>query len=198
MFTNDCMTYKITQWNSSLDLTQFYETARLKGFANNSSEKQMIASIAKEAEWNFWILYYNDIAVGSAGAHSFPEMGENAYRIATRTCVFTDKLPGNYGSALRTISVITKHQNPTSQFFIPTCIEWTPKNSTHYITTNMNTVGTQSAVHTIFAPALAKKGLLKYVDTITYRGTKQSVWQLYTEKFLEDLEKYPRWKLTNF
>lgn len=192
------MTYKIVPWNFDLDLTDFYNTAKIRGFENNSSEKQMIASIAKEKTWNFWILYYNNEAVGSAGAHSFPELEDNAYRILTRTCVFTDKLPDAYGRALRTISVITKHQNPTSQFFIPTCINWTPKNSKHYITTNMNSVGTQAAVHTIFAPALEKKGLLKHVDEIFYRGTKQSVWQLNTEKFLDDLEKYPRWKLDSF
>lgn len=189
------MTYKIIPWHEDLDLTEFYETAKQRGFENNASEKQMISSIAREREWKFWILYCNNQAVGSTGAHCFPELGENAYRIATRTCIFTDKLPGAYGNALRTISVITKHQNPTSQFFIPTCIQWTPSNAKHYITTNLNTVGTQSAVHTIFGPALARKGLLTHVDQIVYRGTKQSVWQLNTEKFLEDLEKYPRWQL---
>jgi hypothetical protein len=185
--------YNLVRWSTDLDLNEFYATANYKGFTNNSSQKMLVDSLAKEQEWCVWILYYNDQAVGSIGAHSFPEMGENSYRIAARTCVFTDKLPGAYGNGLRTISVITEHQNPTAQFLIPACIEWAPAGADLYITSNKSAVGTQRLVHRIFGPAMEKLGLMKCITEMEYRGTSQTVWQLFPDKFLKDLENFPKW-----
>jgi hypothetical protein len=121
-------------------------------------------------------------------------MGEDAYRIAARTCVFTDHLEGlSYGQGLRNITVITHHQNPTAQFLIPVCIEWTPPWADLYITSNDSSVGTQHRVHSIFGPAMENLGLMKNIKEINYRGTKQTVWQLFPDKFLKDLNRYPRW-----
>lgn len=185
--------YKVIPWTPELDLTEFYATADAKGFVNNASQKMLVDSLAKEKEWCVWILYYNNRAIGSVGAHSFPEMGDNAYRIAARTCVFTDQLLGPYGNALRTISVITKHQNPTAQFLIPTCIEWAPSGANLYITSNESSVGTQRRVHNIFGPALERMGVMQRVKELYYRGTEQTVWQLFQDKFYQELNKHPRW-----
>lgn len=185
--------YKVVPWTSDLDLTEFYTRAQAKGFVNNANQKMLVDSLAKENEWCVWILYYNNKAVGSVGAHSFPEMGENSYRIAVRTCVFTDLLPGTYGKALRTISVITDHQNPTAQFLIPVCINWAPEDAKLFITSNQSTVGTQRGVHNIFGPALERKGLMERISELDYRGHAQTVWQLFPDKFLEDLKRYPTW-----
>jgi hypothetical protein len=186
--------FKVIPWSKDLDLTDFYATAESKGFTNNSSQRALVNCFDNEREKQVWILYFNNIAVGSVAAHSFDDvMGSNSYRIAARTCVFTDQLSGNYGSSLRTISVITKLQNPTAQFLIPTCINWVPENSKLYITSNESLVGTQRRVHNIFGPAMEKRGLMKRVKEIEYRGTTQTVWQLYPDKFLEELNKYPKW-----
>jgi hypothetical protein len=182
--------YKIIPWTPSLDLTEFYATAESKGFVNNASQKMLVDSLAKEKEWCVWILYYNQKAVGSVGAHSFPEMGNNAYRIAVRTCVFSDMLPLN---TLRTRNQIVTHQHATSQFLIPVCIDWAPKMSQLYITSNENSVGTQRLVHRIFAPAMEATGQMKRVKEINYRGTDQTVWQLYPDKFYKELNKTARW-----
>jgi hypothetical protein len=186
--------YKVVQWSPDLDLSEFYREAERRGFVNNSSQKMLIDSIAKEREWAVWILYHNDQAVGSVAAHSFDEvMGPNSYRIAARTCVFTDKLTGTYSNALRTISVITKHQNPTAQFLIPACIEWCPKGSKMYITSNESKVGTQRRVHTIFGPALEKQGVMKREKQVLYRGTLQTVWKFDPEIFYQQINKLTRW-----
>lgn len=182
--------YKIIPWSEQLDLVDFYARAKAKGFVNNASQKMMVDSLAKEKEWCVWILYYNNIAVGSVGAHSFPEMGDNAYRIAVRTCVFSNILPLN---TLRTKNQIVTHQHVTSQFLIPTCIEWAPKNSNLYITSNENSTGTQRLVHYIFGPAMEKTGQMKKIKEIFYRETVQTVWQLFPEKFYEELSKHRRW-----
>ena len=183
--------YKIVPWSNEIDLTEFYTIANSKGFSNNASQKMLVDSLAKEKEWNVWILYYNDNAVGSVAAHSFPEMGDNAYRIAARTCIFTDMIPT---SSLRTRNQIVTHQHVTSQFLIPVCIEWAPKGSRLFITSNESSIGTQRLVHRIFGPAMEATGQMKRIAQMLYRGTEQTVWQLYPDKFLEELAKYKRWE----
>ena len=184
------MVFKTVPWSADLDLTEFYAIARAKGFENNASQQMLVDSLAKEKEWCVWILYYNDTAVGSVGAHSFPEMGDNCYRIAARTCVFSDMLPID---TLRTRNQIVTHQHATSQFLIPACIEWVPKGSRMFITSNESDVGTQRLVHRIFGPAMEATGQMMRITQMLYRGTEQTVWELYPTKFLEELAKYKKW-----
>jgi hypothetical protein len=182
--------FEIKKWTPELDLTDFYATATAKGFTNNASQKMLVDSLAKEKHWAVWILYYNDKAVGSVAAHSFPEMGEDAFRIAARTCVFSDHIPI---PSIRTRNQIVTHQHVTSQFLIPVCIEWTPPWANLYITSNEKSVGTQRLVHNIFGPAMEVTGQMKRIKEIHYRGTNQTVWELYANKFLEELERNLRW-----
>ena len=186
-----CRMYKIIPWSEDLDLTEFYATAEARGFVNNASQRMLVDSIAKEREWCVWILYYNNKAIGSVAAHSFPEMGINCYRIAARTCVFTDMLPT---TTLRTRNQIVTHQHVTSQFLIPACIEWAPTGSRLFITSNESDVGTQRLVHRIFGPAMEATGQMERVAQMLYRGTEQTVWQLFPDRFYEELNKYTKWK----
>ena len=189
------MKFNLVPWSEQLDLTKFYAAAHARGFENNSSQQALIDCFRNEREKQVWILYLGQEAVGSVAAHSFDDvMGPNSYRIAARTCIFTDRLVGVYGTALRTISVITKHQNPTAQFLIPACIKWAPNDSRLYITTNENSVGTQRRVHNIFGPALERQGAMKKIKQMFYRGTDQTVWELYPDVFLNQLEQHPRWQ----
>ena len=186
--------FKIIPWHKDLDLSQFYETALQKGFVNNASQKMLVDSFNNEREKQVWILYFKDVAIGSVAAHSFDDvMGPNTYRIAARTCVFTDHLMGAYSNALRTKSVITENQNPTAQFLIPTCIEWCPAGSRMFITSNESNVGTQRRVHNIFGPLMEKHGMMSRVKEVEYRGHIQTIWELFPDKFYEVLNKYPRW-----
>jgi hypothetical protein len=183
--------YNIIPWNNSLDLTEFYREAHSKGFNNNSSKEMLIDSLSSEKEKQVWILFYNNTAVGSVAAHSFPEMGDNCYRIASRTCVLSHLLPL---SSLRTINQIKTHQHVTSQFLIPACIDWTPKGSKLFITTNQSAIGTQRLVHNIYGPAMEEQGSLKRIKELLYRGHSQTVWELLPDKFYESLNQYPRWQ----
>jgi len=183
--------YKIIPWSEELDLSSFYTEAEKRGFKNNSSRKMLIDSFKKEKDWAVWILYYNNSPVGSVAAHSFDDvMGVNSYRIAARTCVFSDKLPL---SSLRTRNQIVTHQHVTSQFLIPICIEWAPKGSRLYITSNESEVGTQKLVHRIFAPAMEASGQMKRIKDVFYRGTQQTVWEIFPDKFYQELNKGIRW-----
>jgi hypothetical protein len=182
--------YKIVPWTETLDLSDFYRLALAKGFVNNASQKMLVDCFRKEREWQVWILYYNNVAVGSVAAHSFPEMGDDAYRVAVRTCVFTDLLPTN---SLRTKNQIVTHQHVTSQFLIPVCIEWAPKGSKLFITSNENETGTQRLVHRIFGPAMESTGQMKKIKDIFYRGTTQTVWELFSNRFYEELNNHARW-----
>jgi hypothetical protein len=185
--------FEIKSWTPDMDLTEFYEEASRRGFENNANQKMLVDSLAKEQKWCVLILYYNKKAVGSAGAHSLPEFGPDAYRICARTCIFTDMLPGAYGAALRTKNVITHHQNPTSQFFIPALIEWAGIGKDLYISTNASKMGSQQRVNNIFAPLLEKTGILKLANTIEYRGHLQHFWQLNVEQFYNELDYYGTW-----
>lgn len=186
-----CQMYKIVPWTENLDLTEFYTIAKSKGFLNNASQQMLVDCFRKENNWQVWILYYNGTPVGSVAAHSFDDvMGPNSYRIAARTCVFTDMLPTN---TLRTRNQIVTHQHVTSQFLIPVCIEWAPAGSKLYITSNENDAGTQKLVHRIFGPAMEETGQMKRIKDVFYRGTDQTVWELFPDKFYEELNKYKRW-----
>lgn len=184
------MSYNLIPWSPDLDLSEFYKIAAYKGFLNNSSQKMLVDCFDNEREKQVWIFYYNGKPVGSVAAHSFDEMGKNCYRIAARTCLFSDQLPMNN---LRTITGISTNQNYAAQFFIPRCIEWAPTGSRLYITSNENSAGTQKKVHRTFGPAMEKTGQMKRVSDIYYRGTIQTVWELYPDKFYEILNRYPRW-----
>lgn len=190
--------FKIEKWNQDLNLSEFYSEAKKRGYENNSNQQIMIDCLSKEKEWGVWILYHDITAVASVAAHSFPEMGENSYRIAARTCVLTSLVPTprwfTDQRTLGTFNGLATHQHVTSQFLIPTCIDWAPKGSNLYITTNENSMGKQKAVHKIFAPMLESKGVMKRICDLEYRGSLQTVWQIYPDKFYEDLNKYPRWK----
>lgn len=178
------------EWSTDLDLSEFYRIAESKGFTNNASRKMLVDCFNNEREKQVWILYYNDTPVGSVAAHSFDQMGENCYRIAARTCVFSDMIPT---PSLRTRNQIVTHQHVTSQFLIPTCIDWCPKDSRMFITSNENETGTQRLVHNIFGPAMQETGQMKKVCDLFYRGTNQTVWELFPGEFYKELNKYPRW-----
>jgi len=182
--------YSLVKWSPDLDLTEFYAEAGRRGFVNNASRQMLIDSLTKEREWCVWILYYNNMAVGSVGAHSLPELGPNAYRICTRTCVFTDLLPYHQLRALT--YTIKQHQNITAQFFIPACIEWA-KDADLYISSHPSDVGTQRLVHKIYCPALVETGALERTCELEYRGHLQTFWKLNVDVFNQQLNQLPRW-----
>jgi hypothetical protein len=182
--------FELVKWNDSLNLSTFYKYAEKRGFVNNSSQQKLVDCINNEKEKQVWILLYNSEPVGSVAAHSIDVFGDNSYRICARTCILTDLLPIK---SLRTIRGIIEHQNYTSQFFIPTCIEWAGKDKNLFITSNSSKEASQRLVHEIFCPTLEKKGILEFHGNVIYRGLEQSFWKLDVDKFYEDLNRFTRW-----
>ena len=178
--------YKIIPWTEELDLTDFYRYCTAKGFVNNSSQKAMVDCFRNEREWQVWILYYNDVAVGSVAAHSIDE----GYRICARTCVLSELLPLN---TLRTRNQIATHNHVTAQFFMPSCIEWVNNKGEMYITSHPSEVGTQRLVHTVWGPTMERVGVVSRAFEKEYRGHMQTFWKLNPDVFLEQLEKV-KWK----
>lgn len=182
--------YRLVPWSLELNLEDFYVTAKSKGFDNNASQKRLVDNFANEREYQTWVLYYNNLAVGSVAAHSL-DILPNAYRICARTCVFTDHLPLKQ---LRGLDyTIAKHQNVTAQFFIPACIEWAGRDKNLYITSHPSEVGTQKLVHNIYCPKLEQTGALTKECEIEYRGHLQTFWKLNVNVFYEQLNSLPRW-----
>ncbi len=181
--------YKIVPWSEELDLTEFYAEAEQRGFANNASQKAMIDCFRNEPEWAGWILYQDNKAVGSVAAHSFNVMGPNAYRVLARTCTFGEARQN--GGLITPKKLIAEHQNLTDQFLLPACINWAKGEL--YATSNESTVASQRLVHRHYFPTLAKLGIVERVKEIHYRHTDQTVWRIHSDRFLENLARYPRW-----
>jgi hypothetical protein len=184
--------YEIKKYNEDLDLTFFYKKCAEKGFTNNSSKEKLIDSFKNDKEYQLWILYYNNKPVGSTAIHSFDDiMGKNSYRICVRTCILTDEL--NILNVRSVKTGINKHQNISSQIYIPLCIKYTPTNSKLYITSSNKEKASMKLVHKIFLPELSKMSIVKKIKNIIYKGTEQTVWQLFPDLYLKSLEKYPKW-----
>jgi len=183
--------YKIVDWSPDLDLFQFYKEAKEKGFENNSSQKSMIDCFHNEKSWKAWILYQDNKTIGSVVAHSFDDvMGPDSYRVLARTCTFGAARP--HGGLITPQRLIAEHQNLTDQFLLPACIAWAGKESI-YATSNDSKVASQRLVHRYYFPTLEKIGIVERVKEVHYRCTDQTVWKIYGDKFLENLERYPRW-----
>lgn len=181
------------EWSENLDLTEFYLTCAEKGYTNNCSEKRMLGSIRKEKEWNCWILYSDQTAIGSVAAHSFDDvMGPNTYRILSRTCAFNEYSPyKGFGTKRR----VFEHQHFTDQFFVPRCLEWAGDSRTFItsISSANTSIKSQRLVHDYYLPLLEGLGLVTRMDNIFYRGVEQTVWEAHKNNFLDRLNQYPRW-----
>jgi hypothetical protein len=185
--------YEMIEWNKDLDLAEFYAEAEYRGHINNASQTAMVDCFRNEERAQVWILYKDSKAIGSVAAHTFPEMGSNAYRILTRTCVINGVIPNN-GKGLGTgRRYIQQHQNTTCQFYVPKMIEWCGMDSKMYATSNQLDSGSQRKVHNIYFPLLEQQGEFTKSQELHYRGVDQTVWKLNPQVFLENLRKYPRW-----
>jgi hypothetical protein len=40
---------------------------------------------------------------------------------------------------------------------------------------------------------MEKTGQMKRVKDVFYRGTDQTVWEIFPEQFFEELNRHPRW-----
>jgi hypothetical protein len=183
--------FKMVEWTSDLDLTEFYAQAKNRGFENNASQQMLVDCFQKERQKAIWMLYYKDIIVGSVVSHSLDMFGENSFRICARTCVFTDLIPITHVRTRK--RTIQEHQNITAQFYIPKCIEWAGKDSNLYISTNDSPVASQRLVHTIYCPALMETGAISSSTVHHYRGHDQTFWKLNNQKFLDQLDTYGKW-----
>jgi len=183
--------YEIKVWTPELDLTEFYEKAAARGFENNSNQKIMVDCFRNEKEWRVWIIYYNGVAMGSVAAHSFDDvMGPNTYRVAVRSCAFTDHTPK---TTLRTRNQIATNQHILSQIHIPVCMDWVGDRGKMYITSNENSSGSQRLVHRISMPSMVEIGTALRIKDVEYRGTTQTVWELLPQPFYALNEKYGQW-----
>tara|TARA_R110000823_G_scaffold250402_1_gene373533 strand:- start:665 stop:1222 length:558 start_codon:yes stop_codon:yes gene_type:complete len=183
--------YKLSKWNDLLDLSNFYAEAERRGFKNNSSQAAMIDCFRSEREWEAWILYKDDQAIGSVAAHSFDDVVPGGYRILTRVCTFAEARKDK--GLITPKRLVAQHQNLTDQFLLPQCLKWVGDKGRVFATSNASKEASQRLVHSYYFPTLAKIGIVSKVKEVHYRHTDQTVWEIHPEKFYENLELYPRW-----
>jgi hypothetical protein len=184
--------HKLVEWNENLDLSEFYSEATRRGFVNNSSQKAMIDCFRNEREWNAWILYNGDRAVGSVAAHSFDDVMPGGYRILTRVCTFAEERKG--AGLITPKRLVAEHQNLTDQFLLPQCINWVAGRGRMFATSNASKEASQRLVHSYYFPTLAKLGIVSKIKDVHYRHTDQTVWEIHPNKFYANLERFERWK----
>jgi hypothetical protein len=187
--------FKLVEFNYELDLTEFYSQALLRGYINNSSQAKMIDCFKNERAWNAWIIYENQTPCGAVACHSLDIMGPNAYRMLARTCFFSE-FNINKGLISKN-NFIQNLQHAGPQIFMVAGIEWAGQDKDFYITTNDSKEASQRRVHSVWAPEMAKIGLLERVIEQEYRGHVQAFWKLNTDVFLEALSNNNRWLLQN-
>lgn len=178
--------YKLLEYTPDMDLTQFYKEAAEQGYVNNSNQKIMIDAFNNEEKSQVFILFRDDKPMGATAVHTFPEMGENSYRILTRTCAVGGMMH-NAGSMAR----LKRCEDVSSRFYVPKMIEWCGMDTNMYCTTNDLEGGKQRTVHRIWLPIMSKQGLFTKIKEIDYRGVRQTVWKLNPKEFLEHLDKHP-------
>ena len=183
--------YKLVEWSQDLDLTYFYNEAKHRGFDNNSSQHNMIDCFKNEREFKAWILYLNDLPVGSVACHTLDMLGPNSYRICARTCLIPDNT--NYKGLFTVKRLICEHQNINDQYFIPAMIDYLGIDKNMYITSNESPIASQRLVHNIYCPTMEKMGLLTNMGEHFYRGHVQTFWKLNKDVFLKQLEEV-KWK----
>ena len=183
--------HTLVEWTPELDLSDFYAEAAHRGFVNNSSQKAMIDCFHNEREWNAWILYEDDRAIGSVAAHSFDDVIPNSYRILARVCTFAEARQSK--GLITPKRLVAEHQNLTDQFLLPKCIEWVAGRGRMFATSNASKEASQRLVHSYYFPTLEKIGVVTKIKDVHYRHTDQTVWEIHADKFFENLVKYPRW-----
>lgn len=168
----------VKPWTPELDLTFFYEESKKRGFVNNATEKMLVQSLSNEEEMMVWIVYYNNLPVASFAAHKLDFLP--GYRICTRICAFTDLMPL---TSIRTRKEIADQHHITGQIFIPVTIDHYGRDKNFYISTHPSEVGTQRAVHNVWAPALVSNNTIQLETIATYRGHEQHFWKLNVDVF---------------
>lgn len=183
--------YQIKEYQQGMDISIFYQMCLERGFTNNASPERLIDTFKQQKFFKLWILFYNNLPVGSTAAHDFDDvMGENSYRICARTCVLSDMIPVKH---IRTKGGITNHQNVCSQIFIPVILNALPNDSRCYITSSDKDEASMKQVNGIWAKLLSKQGVLEKVKDVFYRGADQTVWFLNSEQFFKQLKQHSQW-----
>ena len=184
--------FKLVEFSEELDLAEFYAEAGRRGFNNNSSQQVMVDCFRNEPEWKVWLLYQGDKVVGSVAAHSFDIMGKNCYRVLARTCVFAETRPSS--GLLTANKWVVENQSCVNQFLLPVCVNWTKGDL--YATSNESVVASQRLVNKHYFTTLTKAGISERIGVMNYRNTDQTIWRIDRDKFLANLDRYPRWDLS--
>lgn len=184
--------FSVKEFSEQLDLTEFYKTAKERGYYNNCNQTVLHDNMKHLNDYKTFLLYYEETVVGSVCLHSLEELnilGDNAYRVGARTCLFPDLIGGT-----RKFSMQNYNNNPFShystQLLFPMCIKYCGIDTPMYVSTNENEVGTQIKVHRIWAKVMHRLGYLIDPVELDYRNNFQTFWKINTQKWIDDLRTH--------
>lgn len=184
--------FSIKEFSEDLDLTSFYKTAKERGYYNNCNQEVLHDNMKHLDDYKTYLLYWDKTIVGSVCLHSLEELnilGDNAYRVGARTCLFPDLIGG-----VRKFGMQNYSSNPfshyTTQLLFPACIKYCGINAPMYVSTNENETGTQIKVHRIWTKVMHRLGYLIDPVELDYRNNFQTFWKINTQKWINDLRTH--------
>ena len=161
----------VKRLENTQELIEFCEICKSKGYKNNESLKAMKFDFA-----DFWGAWHNNKLVAVAGAHTLPEVSQNAIRVLFRGCQIQEVYRG-----------LGKYHMNSIGFrdILPVQIE-AYKDKDLYITTNVHNdaSGRMNRTHKAMK-LLDKDGILTYSHDTELYFTEQSVWKVNKEKYNE-------------
>ena len=170
------MIVKILENTHCQELEYFCTQCKILNYNNNSSLTAMKYDWCKG--WGeYWGTWHNNKLIAVAGAHPLPEVDDNAVRVLFRGCQLYSPYTG----------LDANHMNSVPfRDILPLQIEKYVNNDL-YITTNIehDASGKMSRTHRVMS-LLAKKGIVDlHIEEIMLYYTRQSVWKLNKEQYLE-------------
>lgn len=168
---------KINDDNLGL-LKEFCSKCKELGWINNSSLEAMRFKSTIESGGGFFGILNNDALVSIAGYHPFPEMHDAAWRIFYRSAT----LPNS-----NTNKSLHRGTGPRGRIFLNAFISELP-NTDLYVTTNIVNDNFKSIVRynrSLELESKMKDSYVSFVKEMIVYETKQSVWKIDVQKYLE-------------
>lgn len=183
--------FSIKEFSDQIDLTDFYSKAYEKGYYNNCNQTVLHDNMQHFNDYKTFLLYWDDVVVGSVCLHSLEELnilGENAYRIGARTCVFNELIGGAQKHKVHNYNHRPLN-HATAHILLPMCIKYCGLDTPMYISTNNSKIGSQIKVSRVWAKVMSRHGYIYDPVELDYRNNFQTFWKVNAKKWIDDLKE---------
>lgn len=191
--------FTVIPYSSSLDLTEFYQSATDQGFLRHTSPE--VFNYDRELRAQSWIIYQGEHPIGSFSSHTaFPRpefKGQIAYMIWNSMCILKHEPFGVFGPK----AFHYGHQNIMSQIVVPACIRWVyeqegTEDVNMYSAFIENRPPPYNKIADKFHQRYEKSGYVTYYQTSLIGADTVQWWTVDHKLFMRDCEAAQKWPVT--